>query len=106
PASGSCGVSWTAEPGCRTTEGKGGFDGPPFFLWPQPCAGLTIRPTMRRTTGRISSKVGKATSQDRPQADIQVEAKAGAKPRLRAVAMAETTKVISSDRTSGVATAP
>ena len=40
PASGSCGVSWTAEPGCRTTEGKGGFDGPPFFSLASALRGL------------------------------------------------------------------
>lgn len=46
-------------------------------------------------------RTGNATSQDRPQALIQVATKPGDSPALRAVEMPETTKVMMSDRTRG-----
>lgn len=59
---------------------------------------------MRRTIGSTISKVGKATSQDNPQATGQVDRNDGPKPRLFQVEMAETTNVISSDSTNGMIT--
>ena len=58
--------------------------------------------TTRFTNGVTSKSVGKATTQDRPHAANQVEAKPGEKPRLRAVAMADTTNVMNSDSMSGM----
>ena len=58
----------------------------------------TIAATIRRTTGSTISSTGKAITQDSAQAPIQARGKASEKPRLRAVAIAETTKVIMIER--------
>lgn len=60
----------------------------------------TIAPTIRRTTGNTINSTGKAITQDSPHAPIHALGKASEKPRLRAVAIAETTKVIMTDRIS------
>ncbi len=62
----------------------------------------TISPTMRRTTGKTTSKVGNATNHDSPQATGHVDRNSGVKPRLFQVEMAETTNVISSESTNGM----
>ncbi len=58
----------------------------------------TIAPTIRRTTGSTINSTGKAITQDKAQAPIQARGKASEKPRLRAVAIAETTNVIMIER--------
>ncbi len=62
--------------------------------------------TIRRTSGRTASKVGKATSHERPQAPSQRLAKAGPTPTARPVEMAETTEVMRMESTSGMTMAP
>ncbi|BCG71567.1 hypothetical protein MesoLj113a_27250 [Mesorhizobium sp. 113-1-2] len=52
--------------------------------------------------GSTNSSVGNATSQDRPQAVIQMDGRLGWKPRLFNVEMNETMKVISNDSTKGL----
>lgn len=56
---------------------------------------------MRRTMGMTASRTGNATSQDKPQALIQIAMKPEDSPAPRAVEMPDTTKVMMSDRTSG-----
>jgi hypothetical protein len=63
----------------------------------------TIRETIRRTNGRTSSRVGNATSHDNAHATGHVVMKAGVGPRLFKVEMPETTNVISTDNTNGMA---
>lgn len=58
--------------------------------------------TTRFTSGIAKSSVGKPITQDRPQAVSHVARKAGEKPRLRAVAIADTTELMNSDSTNGV----
>ena len=58
---------------------------------------------MRRTIGSTIRRVGKAISQDNPQADIQRLGKSGVSPTPRAVEIAETTNVMTMDSTKGVA---
>jgi hypothetical protein len=62
----------------------------------------TENATIFRTSGSTASKVGNATSQEIPHAAGQVVTKAGVGPRLRKVEIADTTKVISTDNTSGM----
>jgi hypothetical protein len=62
----------------------------------------TASATIFRTSGSTASKVGNATSHEMAQAEGQVARKAGVGPRLRKVEIADTTKVISTDSTSGM----
>lgn len=62
----------------------------------------TASATIFRTSGSTASKVGNATSHDMAHAAGQVVRKAGVGPRLRKVEIADTTKVISTDSTSGM----
>jgi hypothetical protein len=62
----------------------------------------TAKATIRRTSGSTASKVGNATSQDIAHAVGHVATKAGDGPRLLSVEIADTTKVIRTDNTSGV----
>ena len=57
---------------------------------------------MRRTIGSTMRRVGKAMSKDNTQAEIQRLRKSGVIPTPRAVEIAETTKVITSDSMIGV----
>jgi hypothetical protein len=62
----------------------------------------TANATIRRTSGSTASKVGNATSHDSAHAAGHVVMKAGVGPRLLNVEIADTTKVISTDSTSGM----
>ena len=64
----------------------------------------TTSDTIRRTSGKTASSVGNATSQDNAHAPGQVARKAGVGPRLRNVEIIDTTKVIKTDKTSGITT--
>jgi hypothetical protein len=64
--------------------------------------GSTANATIRRTSGSTASKVGNATSHDIAHAAGHVVRKIGVGPRLFSVEIAETTKVISTDNTSGM----
>jgi hypothetical protein len=57
---------------------------------------------MRRTTGRTTSSVGKATSQEAIQALIHAAGKLSTKPRLLAVETPETIHDINIEIMSGV----
>lgn len=67
-------------------------------------ADVTTSATIRRTSGNTVSSVGNATSHDKAQAPGQVARNACVGPRLLKVEIIETTKVISTDRTSGITT--
>ena len=62
----------------------------------------TANATIFRTSGSTASRVGNATSHDIAHAAGQVVTKAGVGPRLLKVEIADTTKVISTDSTSGM----
>jgi hypothetical protein len=64
--------------------------------------GSTASATILRTSGSTASKVGNATSHDMAHAAGHVETKALVGPRLLRVEIADTTKVISTDNTSGM----
>ena len=65
----------------------------------------TNLPTIFRTIGKTTSKVGKATIQDSPQACIHTVKKSAVRPTPRKVEMAEMMKVMMMDKTNGSTTA-
>ena len=60
---------------------------------------------MRRTIGNAMSRVGKATSHEKPHALGHMRTKSEVNPRLRAVEIAETTHGMRIERTSGITNA-
>ncbi len=79
----SCAASSTTERSPRSiAKGPGGSCLPGLSHY----SGATIRATARRTSGRTSSSVGKATSQEKPQARGQCHSASDVAPRLSRVA--------------------
>lgn len=67
----------------------------------QGCGATTIA-VIFLTTGRISSKTGKATSHEIPHEPIHIATKLFARPTLRKVLMAETMQVMMTDKKKGM----
>jgi hypothetical protein len=65
------------------------------------CGATTIA-VIFLTTGRISSKTGKATSHEIPHEPIHIATKLFARPTLRKVLMAETMQVMMTDKKKGM----